>query len=82
MFAVAMVILSVPTHTITTDLQCDLIECQMWLEGTVGKFDKNIFDTIESDGMICELGMNLTNVDLQMVNLMTCFRWSWKMPLR
>ncbi|PIK57423.1 putative telomere length regulation protein TEL2-like isoform X1 [Apostichopus japonicus] len=37
MFAVSMVILSVPTHTIKTDLQSDLIECQMWLEDIVEK---------------------------------------------
>ncbi|PIK35251.1 putative telomere length regulation protein TEL2-like isoform X1 [Apostichopus japonicus] len=37
MFAASMVILSVPPHTITTDLQSDLIECQMWLEDIVEK---------------------------------------------
>ncbi|KAJ8037139.1 Telomere length regulation protein TEL2-like [Holothuria leucospilota] len=37
MFAIAMVILSVPTHTLTTDLQTDVIECQMWLEDIVEK---------------------------------------------
>ena len=33
LFAVSMVILSVPPHLLVTDLQDDLLECKLWIEG-------------------------------------------------
>ncbi|XP_038064411.1 telomere length regulation protein TEL2 homolog [Patiria miniata] len=41
MFAVSMVILSVPSHLLVSDLQDEMLECKLWLEDIVGK-DPNV----------------------------------------
>ncbi|XP_022092323.1 telomere length regulation protein TEL2 homolog [Acanthaster planci] len=37
MFAVSMVILSMPSHLLISDLQDEMLECKLWLEDIVGK---------------------------------------------
>jgi hypothetical protein len=40
LFAVSMVILSVPGHLLLTDLQCEVMETKRWLEGKMKYPDK------------------------------------------